>query len=95
MSYSQTEEIQYCTRCGSANKKSAAACQECGKKIVTRHRPFWYFVKKHTKSGVPNCAKTIVRNKSSERTHEGNGLIHGKNVLDFPTVLMLKFVQNH
>ena len=58
MSYSQTEEIQYCTNCGSVNKKSDVVCDECGKKIVILHRPFWDYVKKHTKTGVKEKMKS-------------------------------------
>ncbi len=57
MSYTQTEEIQYCTNCGSVNKKSSVICLECGKKIAVRHRPFWDYVKKHTKSSVEGKIK--------------------------------------
>lgn len=57
MNYIETEEIQYCTQCGSVNKKSAVMCEECGKKIISRHRPFWNYVKKHTKSGVEGKIK--------------------------------------
>lgn len=45
-----TEEIQYCTSCGAANKKSATECVSCGKKIKLRHRPFMDFLKRHIKS---------------------------------------------
>ena len=46
------EESHYCTSCGAVNKKSAVFCEECNKKIVIRHRPFFDFLKKHGKSGV-------------------------------------------
>lgn len=45
----QTENIQYCTSCGAANKKSAVCCEACGKKIHMKHRPFFDFLKKHIK----------------------------------------------
>ncbi len=56
----ETEEIQYCTVCGAVNKKSAVICEECGKKIIIRHRPVWDFVKKHTKGGVENKIKSDI-----------------------------------
>ena len=58
MNMANNEEIQYCTRCGSANKKSAVMCEECGKKIIVHHRPFWDFVKKHTKGGLKEKVKS-------------------------------------
>ena len=42
-------EIQYCTTCGAANKKSAFICDKCGKKIILRHRPVADFIKKRIK----------------------------------------------
>lgn len=42
-------EIQYCTSCGAANKKSGVLCEECNKKIVVRHRPIVDFLKKRIK----------------------------------------------
>lgn len=43
------EEFQYCTHCGAANVMSAVECSECEKKIKTKYRPFYDFLKKHTK----------------------------------------------
>ncbi len=43
------EEMQYCTYCGTINKKSAVECTECGKKIRGEYKPFYDFLKKHTK----------------------------------------------
>lgn len=48
----QSEEIKYCTHCGSANKKSAVICYECERKIRNTYRPFYDFLKKHTKDDV-------------------------------------------
>ena len=48
----QDNEIKYCTHCGSANKKSAVFCSECEKKLATIYRPFYDFLKKHTKDDV-------------------------------------------
>lgn len=45
----QTENIQYCTSCGAANKKSSVICEDCGKKIHMKHRPFFDFLKNHIK----------------------------------------------
>lgn len=42
-------EIQYCTSCGAANKKSAVLCEACKKKIIVRHRPIADFLKKRAK----------------------------------------------
>lgn len=59
------EEKQYCTSCGSINKKSAIFCTECEEKIVVRHRPFIDFLKKHLKDGVGGAtterAYTLIR----------------------------------
>lgn len=46
------EEIQYCTYCGAANKKSAVFCTQCNKHILTKYRPFYDFLKKHIKDEV-------------------------------------------
>lgn len=48
----KNEEIKYCTHCGSANKKSALFCEECERKITTSYRPFYDFLKKHTKDEI-------------------------------------------
>ena len=58
MNVTEFDEVQYCTNCGSANKKSDVVCDECGKKIIVHHRPFWDFVKKHTKTGVKEKLKS-------------------------------------
>lgn len=42
-------EIQYCTSCGAANKRSAVWCCECKQKIIVRHRPIVDFLKKRVK----------------------------------------------
>ena len=42
-------EIQYCTSCGAANKKSAVLCEACKKKIIVRRRPIVDFLKKRMK----------------------------------------------
>ncbi len=60
MSYAETEDIQYCTNCGSVNKKSDVICDDCGKKIIVHHRPFWDFMKKHTKTGVKEKLKSEI-----------------------------------
>lgn len=48
----QMNEIKYCTHCGSANKKSAVICCECDRKIRNTYRPFYDFLKKHTKDDI-------------------------------------------
>lgn len=48
----KNEEIKYCTHCGSANKKSALFCEECERKISTSYRPFYDFLKNHTKDEI-------------------------------------------
>ena len=54
-------EIYYCTHCGSANKKSAVECCECEKKITTKYRPFYDFLKKHTKEeGTDTAVNTAL-----------------------------------
>lgn len=45
-------EIQYCTSCGAANKKSAVFCEACNIKIIIRHRPVVDFLKKRAKGKV-------------------------------------------
>ncbi len=52
MSDLQIAEIKYCTHCGSANKASAVICCECERKIRNSYRPFYDFLKKHTKDDV-------------------------------------------
>lgn len=49
MKNTETEGIYYCTRCGASNKKSAVECSECEKKIISKYRPFYDFLKKHSK----------------------------------------------
>ena len=44
-----TEEIQYCNMCGAANKKSEVICTECQKPVRIKYKPFYDFLKKHTK----------------------------------------------
>lgn len=45
-------EVQYCTSCGAANKKSAVFCEECSKRIIVRHRPIVDFLKKRIKGNA-------------------------------------------
>jgi hypothetical protein len=54
------EEIYYCTHCGAANKKSAVECCECEKKITSKYRPFYDFLKKHTKEETSGVAVDTV-----------------------------------
>ena len=54
------EAIYYCTHCGAANKKSAVECTECEKKIATKYRPFYDFLKKHTKEDATGTAVDTV-----------------------------------
>ena len=44
-----TDEIQYCNMCGAANKKSEFICTQCQRPIHIKHKPFYDFLKKHTK----------------------------------------------
>ena len=43
------EDVQYCTYCGSINKKNAVECVSCQKNIHMKYRPFYDFLKKHIK----------------------------------------------
>ncbi len=52
MSDLHMNEIKYCTHCGSANKASAVICCECERKIINSYRPFYDFLKKHTKDDI-------------------------------------------
>ena len=52
MSDLQIAEIKYCMHCGSVNKASATVCCECEKKIRNSYRPFYDFLKKHTKDDI-------------------------------------------
>lgn len=52
MDINKNEDIKYCNHCGSANKKSAVVCTECGKNIHTKYKPFYDFLKKHTKDNI-------------------------------------------
>lgn len=55
------EEIYYCTHCGAANKKSAVECIECEKKINSKYRPFYDFLKNHTKEeGKDTAVNTVL-----------------------------------
>ena len=58
--YTKDNEIYYCMHCGAANKKSAVECKECEKKIVSKHRPFYDFLKKHTKEEATGTAVDTV-----------------------------------
>lgn len=49
-------EVYYCTHCGAANKKSAVECSECEKKIISKYRPFYDFLIKHTKDEASGAA---------------------------------------
>ncbi len=55
-----TNETKYCTHCGSANKKSAVICAECEKKIANSYRPFYDFLKKHTKDSLSGTVTDTV-----------------------------------
>ena len=56
----QNEEVYYCTHCGASNKKSATECIECEKKIISKYRPFYDFLKKHTKEETTDKAVDTV-----------------------------------
>lgn len=58
--YNEENDIQYCTRCGAVNKKSAFLCKECNKKIKARHLVFTDFLQKHLKSDIKNTASTSL-----------------------------------
>ena len=59
------DEIMYCTTCGAANKKSAVYCEECKKKIFSKHSPFADFLKKRIKdkftSEVTESVFSLIR----------------------------------
>lgn len=44
----RTDEVKYCTRCQTANKKSAVVCDDCGRRFSAKYKPFYDFLKKHT-----------------------------------------------
>ncbi len=50
------EEIRYCSECGSANKKSAVMCENCGKKMGTKHYAFLDYLKSHIKDELKDKA---------------------------------------
>lgn len=54
------EEMHYCTHCGAANKKSAVDCVECEKKIISKYRPFYDFLKNHSKEEAKDTAVNTV-----------------------------------
>ncbi len=58
--YNENTDIQYCTECGAANKKSAIYCTECEKKIKSRHLPFSDFLTGHIKSDVKDGVTTSL-----------------------------------
>ncbi len=60
MNINRNEEVHYCTHCGAVNKKSAVECTECEKKIFTKYRPFYDFLKKHTKDEASGAAVDSV-----------------------------------
>lgn len=61
MTANQKEEIQYCNYCGAANKKSDFICCECNKKIHTTYKPFYDFLKKHTKDEIAgNITESVL-----------------------------------
>lgn len=60
MSNVQLDEVQYCNHCGGANKKSAVQCAECEKKIHTEYRPFYDFLKKHTKEELTDAVTDTI-----------------------------------
>lgn len=53
-------DIQYCSACGSVNKKSAVICCECENKIKTKRLPFCDFLIGHLKSDVRDTVSTSV-----------------------------------
>lgn len=55
-----SEETIYCSHCGAANKKSAVICTSCEKKIHTKYRPFYDFLKKHTKDELKGSVTDTV-----------------------------------
>ncbi len=59
--HAKDNEIYYCTHCGASNKKSAVECVECEKKIISKYRPFYDFLKNHTKEeGKDTAVNTIL-----------------------------------
>lgn len=52
MNINQNEDIKYCNYCGSANRKSAVVCVECKKNIHIKYKPFYDFLKKHTRDDI-------------------------------------------
>jgi len=55
-----SEETIYCSHCGAANKKSAVICTSCENKIHTKYRPFYDFLKKHTKEELKGSITDTV-----------------------------------
>lgn len=60
------EEIRYCGECGSANKKSAVFCENCEKKLGTKHYAFLDYLKSHIKDELKDKATdkiySIIKN---------------------------------
>ena len=56
----EKNDIQYCSECGAANKKSAVKCCECEKKINAHHSPFRDFLIGHLKSDITDTAGTSL-----------------------------------
>lgn len=56
----ENNDIQYCSVCGSVNKKSAVICIECENKIKTKHLPFRDFLIRHLKSDVKDTVSTSL-----------------------------------
>ncbi len=56
----ENNDIQYCSCCGSVNKKSAVICSECENKIKTKHLPFRDFLIRHLKSDVKDTVSTSL-----------------------------------
>ena len=51
-----TEEIRYCSECGSVNKKSATVCENCEKKMTVKHYAFLDYLKSHIKDQLKDKA---------------------------------------
>ena len=60
MNTALNEEIIYCRHCGGANRKSAVVCEKCEKKLHTNYRPFYDFLKKHTKDELKGTVTDTV-----------------------------------
>lgn len=56
----ESNDIQYCSVCGSVNKKSAVICSTCENKIKSKRLPFCDFLKGHLKSDIKDTVSTSV-----------------------------------